>query len=309
MIYGAGRALQKFLVALLLPLYTAFLTKADYGILGMVVTVTTFLDVFVTLGFDVAFSRFYFDDKSEAARRRVITNVFYVSTVYPLILLGTVGLLMPRLAPILLGKEYDTGDWRYFAVGARDALLQQPQRPAVHPLPPRAQAVDLHQLHDRPDLRPGAALHRLRGRVRLGAHGRAAAPTSSRRPACRSGLLPTYIRKVDWRWHRQLMKPMLAFAIPALFTGDLVLLAQALGPVLPAALPGQAVVGLYTVAYSLSQPLYLTLHGVPHGVAAVALRQAARAGEAQEAWSSRSSTYFLALNAYHAGADGRFMPW
>ena len=65
----------------------------------MVVTVTTFLDVFVTLGFDVAFSRFYFDDKSEAARRRVITNVFYVSTVYPLILLGTVGLLMPQLAP------------------------------------------------------------------------------------------------------------------------------------------------------------------------------------------------------------------
>ena len=29
----------------------------------MVVTVTTFLDVFVTLGFDVAFTRFYFDDK------------------------------------------------------------------------------------------------------------------------------------------------------------------------------------------------------------------------------------------------------
>lgn len=53
-IYGAGRALQKFLVALLLPLYTAFLTQADYGILGMVVTVTTLLDVFVTLGFDVA---------------------------------------------------------------------------------------------------------------------------------------------------------------------------------------------------------------------------------------------------------------
>ena len=87
-IYGAGRALQKFLVALLLPLYTAFLSPGDYGILGMVVTVTTFLDVFITMGFDVAFSRFYFDDKSPRARSRVITNVFYVSTVYPLILLG-----------------------------------------------------------------------------------------------------------------------------------------------------------------------------------------------------------------------------
>ena len=43
MIYGGGRALQKFLVALLLPLYTTFLTRSDYGILGMVVTVTAFV--------------------------------------------------------------------------------------------------------------------------------------------------------------------------------------------------------------------------------------------------------------------------
>jgi O-antigen/teichoic acid export membrane protein len=48
-IYGAGRAMQKFLTALMLPLFTAFMTKSDYGVLGMVVTVTTFLDVFVTL--------------------------------------------------------------------------------------------------------------------------------------------------------------------------------------------------------------------------------------------------------------------
>ena len=71
MIYGGGRMLQKFLTALMLPLFTAFLTKSDYGIVGMVVTVTTFLDVFVTLGFDVAFTRFYFDDKS---RRTAATS-------------------------------------------------------------------------------------------------------------------------------------------------------------------------------------------------------------------------------------------
>ena len=95
-IYGGGRALQKFLAALLLPLYTAFLTPADYGILGMVVTVTTFLDVFVTLGFDVAFTRFYFDDKRRRRRRRVITNVFYVVHRLPAILLGAGRVLMPQ---------------------------------------------------------------------------------------------------------------------------------------------------------------------------------------------------------------------
>ena len=54
----------------------------------MVVTVTTFLDVFVTLGFDVAFTRFYFDDKSPKHRSDVITHVFYVKCLYPAMLLG-----------------------------------------------------------------------------------------------------------------------------------------------------------------------------------------------------------------------------
>ena len=184
-IYGAGRALQKFLVALLLPLYTAFLTPADYGILGMVVTVTTFLDVFVTLGFDVAFSRFYFDDKSAAGapqghHQRLLRlhrlpadparhdrRAHAAARADP----ARQGVRPRRLA--LLRRR------------AGDAVLQQPQRPAVHAVPPRAQAVDLHRLHHRPHLRAGAALHRVRRRVRLGARWACCWPTSSPPPACR----------------------------------------------------------------------------------------------------------------------------
>ena len=95
--------LQKFLTALMLPLFTAFLTKSDYGIVGMVVTVTTFLDVFVTLGFDVAFTRFYFDDKSSKHRSDVITHVFYVKCFYPAILLvlslTVVALIVLKVVP------------------------------------------------------------------------------------------------------------------------------------------------------------------------------------------------------------------
>ena len=186
-IYGAGRALQKFLVALLLPLYTAFLTPSDYGILGMVVTVTTFLDVFVTLGFDVAFSRFYFDDKSPQARRRVITNVFYVSTVYPLhparhgrrahaaARAGPSGQgVRPRRLALLRGRP-------------GDAVLQQPQRPAVHAVPPRAQAVDLQRLHHRAHLRPGTALRRCSSRSSTGGRWACCSPTSSPPPVCSAG--------------------------------------------------------------------------------------------------------------------------
>ena len=67
-LYGGGRVLQKFFSALLLPLYTSFLGPADYGLLGMVLVTTTLIDVVVVLGYDIAFTRFYFDDKSQRHR-------------------------------------------------------------------------------------------------------------------------------------------------------------------------------------------------------------------------------------------------
>ncbi len=305
-IYGAGRALQKFLVALLLPLYTAFLTQADYGILGMVVTVTTLLDVFVTLGFDVAFSRFYFDDKGEAARRRVITNVFYVSTVYPLILLGTVGVLMPRLAPLLLGKEYDTGDWRYFAVALATLFFSN-----LNDLP-----FTLFRLEHRPWIFSAYTIGRVLVQVPLsivfvavfdwGPMGVLLANLFTA-AGMQCGLLPTYIRKVDWRWHWQLMRPMLAFAVPALFTGVSFYWLKLSDRYFLLHYQGKAVVGLYTVAYSLSQPLYLTL---------MAFRMAwpqwhyakLHEPERHKRMVARSSTYFLALNALLLVLIGAFMP-
>lgn len=306
-IYGAGRALQKFLVALLLPLYTAFLTQADYGILGMVVTVTTLLDVFVTLGFDVAFSRFYFDDKSPEARRRVITNVFYVSTVYPLILLGTVGGLMPQLAPVLLGKEYDPGDWRYFAVALATLFFSN-----LNDLP-----FTLFRLEHRPWIFSTYTIGRVFVQVPLsivlvavydwGPMGVLLANLVTA-AGMQCGLLPTYIRRVDWRWHGQLMKPMLAFAVPALFTGISFYWLKLSDRFFLLHYQGKAVVGLYTVAYSLSQPLYLTL---------MAFRMAwpqwhyakLHEPEKHKKMVSRSSTYFLALNALMLVMLGAFMPF
>lgn len=306
-IYGGGRALQKFLVALLLPLYTAFLTQADYGILGMVVAVTAFLDVFVTLGFDVAFSRFYFDDKSEAARRRVITNVFYVSTVYPLILLGATVLLMPQLAPVLLGKEYDSGDWRYFAVALATLFFSN-----LNDLP-----FTLFRLGHRPWTFTAYTFTRIAVQVPLsivfvavfewGPMGVLLANLFTA-GGLQVSLLPTYIRKVDWRWHWQLMRPMLAFAVPALFTGISFYWLKLSDRYFLLHYQGKSEVGLYTVAYSLSQPLYLTL---------MAFRMAwpqwhyakLHEPEKHRKMVSRSSTYFLALNALLLVMMGAFMPW
>jgi O-antigen/teichoic acid export membrane protein len=305
-IYGAGRALQKFLVALLLPLYTAFLSPADYGILGMVVTVTTFLDVFVTLGFDVAFSRFYFDDKAAVARRRVITNTFYVSTVYPALLLGVGILLMPTVAPWLMGDQYESGDWRYFAVALTTLLFSN-----LNDLP-----FTLFRLEHRPWVFTAYTIGRVAVQVPLsilfvavfhwGPMGVLLANLVTA-AGMQLVLLPTYIRKIDWGWHWELMRPMLAFAIPALFTGVSFYWLKLSDRWFLLHYQGKSEVGLYTVAYSLSQPLYLTL---------MAFRMAwpqwhyakLHEPERHRRMVSRSSTYFLTLNALVLVLMGTYLP-
>jgi hypothetical protein len=101
---------------------------------------------------------------------------------------------------------------------------------------------------------------------------------------------------------------MLAFAIPALFTGISFYWLKLSDRYFLLHYQGKAVVGLYTVAYSLSQPLYLTL---------MAFRMAwpqwhyakLHEPERHKKMVSRSSTYFLALNAVMLVLMGAFMPF
>jgi O-antigen/teichoic acid export membrane protein len=305
-IYGTGRALQKLLVALLLPLYTAFLTPADFGILGMVVAVTTFLDVLVTLGFDVTFSRFYFDDTSPEGRRKVITNVFYASTVYPALLLGACGLLLPYWAPLLLGSEYAAGDWRYFAVALATLFFTN-----LSDLP-----FVLFRLEHKPWVFSAYTLARIVVQVPLsivfvavfewGAMGVLLANLFVAL-ALQVSLLPTYVRKLNPLPDPKVLRPMVAFAVPAMFTGISFYWLKFSDRFFLLHYQGKAEVGLYTVANALAQPLYLVL---------TAFRMAwpqwhyAKLDDPPEhrRLVARSSTYFLALNGLLLVLLGALLP-
>ena len=56
----------------LMPLYTAYLTPADYGVVGMVNVTAQFIYVFINLGFDVAMYALLLRRPSEERRRKVI---------------------------------------------------------------------------------------------------------------------------------------------------------------------------------------------------------------------------------------------
>jgi O-antigen/teichoic acid export membrane protein len=214
---------------------------------------------------------------------------------------------MPQLAPILLGKEYDAGDWRYFAVALATLFFSN-----LNDLP-----FTLFRLEHKPWIFSAFTIGRIFIQVPLsivfvavfdwGPMGVLLANLFTA-AGMQIGLLPTYIRKVDWRWHGKLMKPMLAFAIPALFTGISFYWLKLSDRYFLLHYQGKEVVGLYTVAYSLSQPLYLTL---------MAFRMAwpqwhyakLHEPEKHKKMVSRSSTYFLALNALMLVMMGAFMPF
>lgn len=78
-IYTIITVLQKGISFFLMPLYTTFLNPADYGVLGVVSSVSTFLSVFITLGLEAAAARFYYkNNKNEELAKKVYGNVALV---------------------------------------------------------------------------------------------------------------------------------------------------------------------------------------------------------------------------------------
>jgi O-antigen/teichoic acid export membrane protein len=302
-IYGAGRAMQKFLTALMLPLFTAFLSTSDYGVIGMVVTVTTFLDVFVTLGFDVAFTRFYFDDKDPKNRGKVITHVFFVDFFYPAVLLGTLIAFMPQISELVMGGP---GYTIYFDIGVATLFFTN-----LSDLP-----FTLLRLEHRPWTFTSFTLARVIIQVpmavvflavfHLGPEGYLGANLLTA-IILNVAALPIYVPKLRWLWDWELMKDMLAFAIPAMFTAVSFFFLKLSDRFFLLHYQGKAEVGLYTVANSLAQPLYIV--GMAFRMAWPQWHYAKlNQPEVHKRMVSRSSTYFMAFNAILLVLVGMYLP-
>ncbi len=91
-VYGLGNLLIQGAKFLLIPLYTQFLSPADYGILSVVGTYETIISIFIKLGLDSAAMRLHYDFGDNEEERRS-----YYGTVWIFLLLAAlvgVGLLI-----------------------------------------------------------------------------------------------------------------------------------------------------------------------------------------------------------------------
>jgi O-antigen/teichoic acid export membrane protein len=92
-IYALGLLLLRGMSFLLIPLYTRYLDRAEYGIVAVAASVTAVLAVLGPLSLHGALARLYFDARSGADRRRV-AGALWVATV---LAAGVLTLLLDRI--------------------------------------------------------------------------------------------------------------------------------------------------------------------------------------------------------------------
>jgi len=114
-IYGLGQVLSKGASFLLLPIYTRYLTPADYGVMAILDFVATILSILVGAGMAQAVTRYHFDAKSEDERNSVwwtgLTFLFCICTTF-----FVVGMLFREgLAELTLGEGIKNGGF-FFAL-------------------------------------------------------------------------------------------------------------------------------------------------------------------------------------------------
>jgi O-antigen/teichoic acid export membrane protein len=105
LIYGLGGLVSRILAVLLLPLYTRYLTPADYGKIETLVALTTVLAIVLRAGISSAFFRFYFDSPQPERRRTVLRTSFWFTIATSTIGLAAVVALAEPISDALFGTS------------------------------------------------------------------------------------------------------------------------------------------------------------------------------------------------------------
>lgn len=100
--YGLGMLLLRGMSFLLIPLYTRYLDRAEYGVVAVAASVTAVLAVLGPLSLHGALARLYFDAHSETDRRRVAGTLWVATVAAAGLLTLLLDLFGERWATVLL---------------------------------------------------------------------------------------------------------------------------------------------------------------------------------------------------------------
>lgn len=208
-VYGLGSVLVRGLAFLLLPLYTRYLSPAEYGIVALAVTGTVVLGLIYPLGLRGAISRTWYEEGAEKERRERVGTLWIAMVLAA----AAMALALDRAGPALAGALLPEVPFRpYLRLAVWTAflsvfaitplvLLQAQERPRIYVVFTVATALLTTALTVWLVVRGGGAEGYLRGAL-LGA-AVAAGP-----------FVVLTLRQVRPVWRRGVLGPALAFGLP-----------------------------------------------------------------------------------------------
>jgi len=104
-IYGLSNAFSKIFGLILIPLYTSYLSKTEYGTLDGLLFFASFLLPTIIFGQDSSIARYYLDVKDPHERRRLVTESFVFQLCIGLVLTAVTLLASSWLAEVYFNKK------------------------------------------------------------------------------------------------------------------------------------------------------------------------------------------------------------
>ena len=104
-VYGLGSIGTKIIAILLLPLYTAYLTPADYGILQICNVLSSIILTIVLMGTSSALFKVYYNDEDKENRKIILGTVLIFYLFIASIIILPLIFLNDLISPISIGGE------------------------------------------------------------------------------------------------------------------------------------------------------------------------------------------------------------
>ena len=108
-IYGIGDVATSLVSFLLLPVFTRYLTPAEYGVIALLLTIEAISKILFRWGIDSAFMRFYYDCPDERTRQQLASTIFFFLLMTNGALLLAAVAAAPWLGAWLFGTREYTG--------------------------------------------------------------------------------------------------------------------------------------------------------------------------------------------------------
>lgn len=104
-VYGFGRSILLPLGLITLPIFTRVFSPDEFGVIELIVTVTSLLSIFLIVGMDSASGRSYFDSSDSKQRTEVISTGLWFLVAWNLLVVGVMLLCSGWISSLIFGTS------------------------------------------------------------------------------------------------------------------------------------------------------------------------------------------------------------